>query len=299
MRATPLLLAGLGVTLAFRAGVWNIGAEGQLLVGAAAAAIVALATQRTLGGLSVPLALLASALAGAVWAGIAALLRQRFGVLEVISTIMLNFIAVYLIGYLVRGPMQEPTRIYPQSSSLDLAAHLPRLLPGTRLHLGALIALALAPLMWWALRRTAAGFRVRAVGANPEAAQSAGGIDVARTRAGAFVLSGALAGLAGGIELTGVTFALYENLSPGYGFTAIAVALLARLDPLAVIVTAVLFGGLESGALAMQREAGIPSATVSVVEGALILFALAGASRETERIRSWFARRRGSGEATP
>ena len=297
VRATPLLLAGLGVTLAFRAGVWNIGAEGQLLVGAAAAAVVALATQHALGALTVPVALLVGAVAGALWAGIAAVLRQRFGVLEVISTIMLNFIAVYLIGYLVRGPMQEPTHIYPQSPSLDPLAHLPRLVAGTRLHLGALLALAIAPALWWALHRTAAGFRVRAVGANPDAAQSAGGIDVARTRAGAFILSGALAGLAGAVELTGVTFALYENLSPGYGFTAIAVALLARLDPLAVILTAILFGGLESGALAMQREAGIPSATVSVVEGALILLALASSSPELGGLRARFQRRRVAPEA--
>ena len=279
VRATPLLLAGLGVALAFRAGVWNIGAEGQLLIGAAAAAIAALALERPLGALALPIALLSGAAAGAAWAGIAAFLRQRFGVLEVISTIMLNFIAAFLVGYLVRGPMQEPTHIYPQSETLDAAVRLPRLLPGMRLHLGAVIALAVAPLLWWSLRRTAAGFRIRAVGANPDAARSAGVIDVERTRTGAFIVSGALAGLAGAVELTGVTFALYENLSPGYGFTAIAVALLARLDPLAVVVTAILFGGLESGALAMQREAGIPAATVSVVEGALILFALAGAAR--------------------
>ena len=179
----------------------------------------------------------------------------------------------------------------------ELDAHLPRLIAGTRLHLGALLALAIAPALWWALHRTAAGFRVRAVGANPDAAQSAGGIDVARTRAGAFILSGALAGLAGAVELTGVTFALYENLSPGYGFTAIAVALLARLDPLVVILTAILFGGLESGALAMQREAGIPSATVSVVEGALILLALASSSPEPGGLRAKFRRRRVAPEA--
>jgi len=206
---------------------------------------------------------------------------------------------VYLIGWLVRGPMQEPAHIYPQSAALGPAAHLPRLIGATRLHLGALIALAIAPALWWALRSTAAGFRVRAVGASADAAHSAGGIDVARTRAGAFVLSGALAGLAGGIELTGVTFALYENLSPGYGFTAIAVALLARLDPLAVILTAILFGGLESGALAMQREAGIPSATVSVVEGALILLALASSSRGSSGLRTAFTRRRTVLEPAP
>ena len=299
VRATPLLLAGLAVALAFRAGVWNIGAEGQLLVGAAAAAIIGLALERTAGAGTLPIALVAGATAGAAWAGIAAYLRRRFGVLEVISTIMLNFIAVYLVGYLVRGPMQEPTHIYPQSEALDAAVRLPRLLPGTRLHLGALIALGIAPLLWWSLRRTAAGFRVRAVGANADAARSAGGIDVERTRTGAFVVSGALAGLAGAVELTGVTFALYENLSPGYGFTAIAVALLARLDPLAVILTAVLFGGLESGALAMQREAGIPSATVSVVEGALILFALASAARNDGWLSRLVARRRIAAPESP
>ena len=286
VRAVPLLLAGLGVTLAFRAGVWNIGAEGQLLAGATAAALIALDAPRALGALALPVALAAGAAAGAGWAGIAALLRRRFGVLEVISTIMLNFIAVYLVGYLVRGPLQEPTHIYPQSAALDAMARLPRLLAGSRLHWGALIALAAAPALWWALSRTAAGFRVRAVGENPDAARNAGEIDVERTRERAFLLSGAFAGLAGAIELTGVTFALYENLSPGYGFTAIAVALLARLDPLAVVLTAVLFAGLESGALAMEREAGIPAATVSIVEGALILIALAGSSAEMRRIRA-------------
>ncbi len=297
VRAVPLMLAGLGVTLAFRAGVWNIGAEGQLLVGATAAAVIALGAPRALGVMTLPVALAGGAAAGALWAGIAALLRQRFGVLEVISTIMLNFIAVYLVGYLVRGPLQESSHIYPQSAALDPVARLPRLLPGSRLHWGLLIALAAAPALWWALSRTAAGFRVRAVGENPDAARIAGEIDVARTRAGAFLLSGAFAGLAGAIELTGVTFALYENLSPGYGFTAIAVALLARLDPRAVVLTAALFGGLESGALAMQREAGIPAATVSIVEGALILLALAGSSTEMRRLRALFRRRGADGDA--
>jgi simple sugar transport system permease protein len=155
---------------------------------------------------------------------------------------------------------------------------MPRLVAGSRAHWGLVLAFAAAPVVWWVLARTAAGFRVRAVGANPEAAQSAGMIDAARTRTRTFLVSGALAGLAGAVQITGVTFALYENLSPGYGFTAIAVALLARLDALAVVLTAVLFAGLESGALAMQRDAGIPAVTVSIVEGALILLALAGAT---------------------
>ncbi|HUO50977.1 MAG TPA: ABC transporter permease [Gemmatimonadaceae bacterium] len=279
VRAIPLILAGLGVAVAFRAGVWNIGAEGQLLAGAAAAAVVALGSEGTLGSAALPLALAAGIVGGALWAGIAALLRERYGVLEVISTIMLNFIALYLVGYLVRGPLQEGTHIYPQSAPLAAAAQLPRMGAGSRLHWGLVAAVAAAPALWWWMSRTAAGFRLRAVGANADAAAMAGGIDVPRVRRDAFLLSGAFAGLAGAIQLTGVTFALYEDLSPGYGFTAIAVALLARLEPLAVVPAGVLFAALESGSLAMQRDAGIPSVTVSIVEGALILFALATWSR--------------------
>lgn len=277
VRATPLVFTGLAVALAFRAGVWNIGAEGQLLAGAAAATAVALAGDGSGGAWTLVATLVAGGAAGAVWAGIAALLRQRFGVLEVISTIMLNFIALYLVGWLVRGPLQEPTHIYPQSAAINGAVRLPVLFSGTRLHWGFVLALLAAPLLRALLRRSAMGFRIRASGQSPDAARVAGEIDVARTTLHAFVLSGALAGLAGGVELTGVTFALYENISPGYGYTAIAVALLARLDALGVIATGVLFGALEAGAVAMQREAGVPSVVVSVVEGALILLIVAAA----------------------
>jgi len=290
VRTTPLILTGLGVTLAFRAGVWNIGAEGQLLAGAAAAAIVALGMAPSLGAGALPLALAAGAAGGAIWAGVAALLRQRYGVLEVISTIMLNFIAAYLVGYLVRGPLQEGSHIYPQSSTLAPVVQLPRLIAGSRLHWGLIAALAAAPAMWWGLAWSAAGFRVRVVGGNPDAARSAGEIDVPRVRTRAFLLSGAFAGFAGAVQLTGVTFALYEDLSPGYGFTAIAVALLARLNPLAVVPAAILFAGLESGALAMQRDAGIPSVTVSIVEGALILLALATWAGSPSAPSSFFRR---------
>jgi simple sugar transport system permease protein len=271
VRATPLLLAGLAVALAFRAGVWNIGAEGQLLMGATAA--VAIASLPLPGAVRIALALIAAGAAGALWAAPAAILRRR-GVLEVISTIMLNFIAINLVGFIVRGPLQEPTHAYPQSSTLPLEARLPRV-PGTRLHLGVVIAALAAVLLWVLLTRTAWGFRVRAVGANTRAAAMAGMIDVPRTTLSAFLVSGTLAGLAGGIEATGVTFALYEGLSPGYGYTAIAVALLARLDPLLVMPSAFLFGALEAGATAMQRDAAVPAALVSVVEGSLVLLVLA------------------------
>ncbi|MEO6527121.1 MAG: ABC transporter permease [Gemmatimonadaceae bacterium] len=288
VRAIPLMFTGLAVAVAFRAGVFNIGAEGQLLAGAAAATAIALVVPRVGGPalLVVGLALLAAAVAGAVWAAIAAVLRARFGVLEVISTIMLNFVALYGVSYLVRGPLQEPTRVYPQSPTILDTLHLPRIAGAGRLHVGLLLGMALAVIGGWIFRHTAAGFRLIAVGENPSAAASAGGIDVVRTTTRAFMASGALAGLAGGVEVLGVTFALYDNISPGYGYTAIAVALLAGLDPWRVMLTAVLFGGLEAGAGAMQRDAGVPSSLVSVIEALLILTIVAAQARRLRKVHA-------------
>jgi len=279
VRATPLVLTGLAVAIAFRAGVWNIGADGQLLAGAALATAVGLAWGDALGWAALPIALVAGAVGGACWAGIAAVLRTRFGVLEVISTIMLNFVALDLVGYLVRGPLQEPSHAYPQSNEIPAQMHLPFLIPGTRLHWGFALGVCAAGILWWAMRSTAAGFRVRAIGANADAARIAGRVDVARTTTRVLLLSGALAGLAGAIEVSGVTYALYENISPGYGYTAIAVALLAGLDPLGVLGTGILFGALEAGALSMQREASVPSVVVTAVEAALVLLLLAMSRR--------------------
>ena len=275
VRSTPLILTGLAVALAFRAGIFNIGAEGQFLVGAAASTAVGVRWGTALGAVVIPLALLAGMAAGAVWAGIAAELRRRFHVLEIISTIMLNFIALHLISFLVRGPLQEPTRIYPQTASIPSAAQLPVIAPGTRLHLGFLLTIAIACALAWLLRHTAAGFRIRAMGAGPTAAASAGMIDVAKISRRVFLLSGSLAGLAGGIEVSGVTFALYENISPGYGYTAIAVALIAGLSPVGVIASGVFFGILETGATGLQRDFGIPAATATVIEALLVLLVLA------------------------
>jgi simple sugar transport system permease protein len=279
VRAVPLTIVGVGIAIAFRAGVFNIGGEGQLLVGAVAATVVGLSLNPHEAGVLAPvIALAAAALAGAAWAGIAALLRARFGVLEVISTIMLNFVAADLVSYLVRGPLQEPTHIYPQTELIAAAARLPRLIPQTRLHVGVLIAIATSVVCWWAITRTAAGFRLRVVGASPSAARIAGRIDVTRVAAAALLTSGAFAGLAGGIEVTGVTFGLYENLSPGYGFSAIAVAILARLNPLGVLGSAFLFAALETGALGMQRDAGVPSVVASAIEALVILIVIGAGS---------------------
>jgi general nucleoside transport system permease protein len=270
VRAIPLMLTGCAIAVAFRAGVFNIGAEGQLLAGAATAAAVALAMPHA-GWLTLIVALLAGSLAGAGWAAVAAILRERFGVLEVISTIMLNFVALYAVSYLVRGPLQEPTHAYPQSSAIADGVRLMRIPGAGRLHLGIAVAITITIAAGWMLRQTATGYRLMAVGESPSAAASAGMIDVRRVSALAFVTSGALAGLAGAIEVLGVTYALYEDISPGYGYTAIAVALLAGLDPWRVILTALLFGALEAGAGAMQRDAGVPSTLVAVIEAMLIL----------------------------
>jgi simple sugar transport system permease protein len=245
-----------------------------LIAGAAAAAGLAPLLGQVSGIVALPLLVLSGTLAGAAWAAVAAWLRRRFGVLEVISTIMLNFIAQNLVGFLVRGPLQEPLRIYPQSPTLADSLQLPMLISGSRLHIGVLVAVITSVALWYWLRNYASGFRVRALGQNVHAAASAGGIDVARVSFGVFILSGALAGLAGVVEYTGVTYALYENFSPGYGYTAIAVALLARLNMLAVLGTALLFGALDAGANAMQRDAGIPNVVVNVVHATLILLVL-------------------------
>ena len=283
VHATPLLIIGLAVALAFRAGVWNIGAEGQFYAGAITAAWIG-----TRWGLSSPLLAalllpLAAALAGALWAGIPALLRSRFGVLEVITTIMLNFIAEHLVGFLVHGPLQEAGRTYPQSDPLAAAARLSPLVPGSRLTAAFLLAVLLAILVWLFLERTRPGFALRASGANPLAARISGRIAVGRVTALAFLASGAMAALAGAAEVSGVTFALYERLSPGYGYTAIAVALLARLHPLAVIASAVFFGALEALASVMQRWYGVPSVTVYAVE-ALIILVIVAAERRARRL---------------
>lgn len=287
VRATPLLYVGLAVSLAFRAGVLNIGAEGQLVVGAIAASAVALGFGDGPRVLVIPLMIVAGAAGGAFWASIAAVLRRRFGVLEVISTIMLNFVALALVSWVVRGPMQEPTRIYPQTLTFGEGAQWPFLIAGQRLHLGFVIGIVVAVSLWWVLARTAGGFRVRAVGEGARAAQSAGGVGPERLSFRVFLVSGALAGLAGASEVGGVTWALYEGLSPGYGYTAIAVALLARLEPRAVIASAILFGALEAGGAGLQRDAGVPAVAVQAVTAVILLVVLVTTRRRQAVGSAW------------
>jgi len=225
--------------------------------------------------LHLPLVLGASVAAGAVWAAVPALMKIRMGVGEVITTLLMNFVGIHLAAWVVHGPLQEARGIFPQTDPVAASARLPALWAGTRLHWGFALAVVLALLLWAALRTTAWGFRVRAVGASREAARVSGRIPAERVVLTTFLLSGALAGLAGGVEVAGVTYALYENLSPGHGYTAIVVALLAGLHPVGVVVTAAFFGALEGGAGAMQRAAGVPAPWVDGIEALVILSVLA------------------------
>jgi simple sugar transport system permease protein len=267
----PLLLSGLAVALCFRAGVWNIGAEGQLLAGALAA--TALATQSPADApawLLAPAVSLAGAAGGALFGAAAGLLRATRGVSEVISTILLNFVAIQCVALAVQGPLQEASGAYPQSDAFPPGALLPAF---GRVHAGLAAGLFLAAALHWMVFNAAIGFRMRAVGLSPRAARFAG-IRPERIAVGTLALAGALAGLAGAFQVAGVTGRLYEGLSPGYGYTAIAVALLARLEPIAVVASALFFGALEAGAAAMQREAGVPAQATKVVQGVVLLLSV-------------------------
>jgi simple sugar transport system permease protein len=270
VKTCPLLLCGLAIAISFQAGVWNIGVEGQLLMGALAMAALGTHALPLPAGLALGAYLIAAAVAGAVWAGIAGLLKLRRNVNEVISTIMLNFVALGLIGYLVQGPLMEAGGRYPQTDAIAPALWMPRLVLGHRAHAGLPLALLIAGAMHVLLYRGVAGYEMRAAGLNPAAALLAG-IDVDSRLLLSLLVSGALAGLAGGIEVSAVTHRLYEHFSPGWGFTAIAVGLLGRLSPAGVVVAAIFFGALDAGSNAMQRAAGVSSVLVSIIQAVVIL----------------------------
>lgn len=270
LKSVPLLLTGLSVAIAFRAGVWNIGGEGQFIVGAIAALLAA-----RFGAIA---ALLASMLAGALWASIATAMRLWRNAPEVLTTILLNFTALHLLGWCVNGPLRESAGQYPQSDAA--AATLPAI---GELHAGIVLALIASIGAWWLISHTIEGLRLRATGLNPFAAQWAG-INVRAQLARAMALSGAAAGLAGGIELLGVTHRLFERFAAGYGYSGIAVALLAQLHPLATILSALFFGALVTGAGELQRTANISSAVATFGQAVVILLLIVfGAIEERKR----------------
>lgn len=269
LRSIPLVFTGLAVAIAFRAGVWNIGAEGQLLAGAIAVAALAAVTQAWPAALAVPAALLAAGIAGACWGWLAALLRVRRNVPEVIATIMLNFLAINATGALIRGPLRERAGTYPQTELLPSALILDRFLPPTRIHTGLFIAIVASVIVGLWMFRTVHGYRVRMTGLNPRAAEAAG-FQVSRIVTQAFLLSGAVAGVGGAVELMGVTHMVSDSFSPGWGYTAIAVGLLGGLQPVGVVLAALLFGALDAGAAAMESQAGVSHVVVEVIQGVVI-----------------------------
>lgn len=267
--STPILLTGTAVALAFRGGYWNIGAEGQLLVGAiAAAAVGQIAGMPQV--LQVPLIILGGALGGAVWALGPALLRVRFGIDEVVTTLLLNPVALLLVNALLHGPWRDPVSGFPESPRIVDAAEFPQLLERSRLHLGFVVAIVVVVTVGYVTSRTPAGLRLRAVGLSPEGARFAG-IDVSRTLLITALVSGAIAGIAGAGEVAGMQYRLTSGISPGYGYTGIVVATLGTLTMPGVTLAALFLGDLTVGASSAGRALGIPSQLGAVVQGTLLL----------------------------
>ena len=275
----PLVMAGLGIGLAFRAGLFNIGAEGQMVVGGLATAIAAFSFTGLPMILHLPLALLIGMSVGAVYAAIAGVLRATTGAHEVISTIMLNLISFRLLDYLLRQPyIQKEGRADPISRAVLETAELPRLLtfldPNLRLHLGLFIMLAAVAIVWWLLFRSKLGFAFRISGENPGAARYAG-IRAGLTVVLAMAIAGALAGLAGATQVSGVLGRATPGFTAGIGFDAIAVALLGRSHPVGILLAGLLFGALEAGGRQMQVDAGVSIDMISIIQALIIIFVAA------------------------
>ncbi len=297
--STPYIFAGLAVALGFKCNLFNIGAEGQIYVGALVAAFVGYSVVGLPWFIHMPLTFLAGALAGAIWGGIPGLLKARTGAHEVINTMMMNYIAFRLADFLLTGPMKRggAQGFIPISPTIDSSAYFPQLFPDPlRVHMGFLVAILVAVALWWVLTKTTVGFEIRTTGANSRAARYAG-ISVSKTIVITMALSGALAAMAGAGEVMGVNHNLAQGFSPGYGFDSIALALLGGGNPIGVVFSALLFGSLRNGATKMQSLAGIPIDIISVLQAVIIMFVAAPAIirwlyhlKAEDRLRTVFTR---------
>ncbi len=284
-RATPLIFTGLAAAIAFRARLWNIGAEGQLYMGAVAATLLGTGALAWPPMLLVPLLLIAGALSGAAMLAGPALLKTKLGVDEVVTTLLLNFIVVLFVGLLLEGPLKDPMGLgWPQAEPIVSEGELIKLAAGKRLHAGFLVALVLAVVVWAIDARSTLGLRMRAVGHNATAARFAG-IRVDRTLLWTALLSGGVAGMAGVSEVAGLKGNLTLDLSPGFGYGGIVVAMLARLHPLGVIATAIFVAGVFVGADAMSRGVGVPSYIADVIVATALLTMLAALLLLRYRVR--------------
>ena len=277
LRATPLIFAGLAVALGFRAGLFNIGAEGQIYIGALFATGVGIGFTGVPMYIHLPLAVAAGFVGGAVWGFVPGILKARTGAHEVITTIMLNYVSYLIVDLALRQPFyQRPDRSDPVSRFIEPSAILPTLLSDQRLHWGLILALVAAVAVWWLLFRSTKGFEFRAVGLNPAGARYAG-MNISRTVILTMMISGGLAGLAGASEILGTNLRLTPGFSPHWGFDAIAIALLGASRPVGVVGAAILFGALRAGATPMQAQTGIPVDLVVVIQGLVIMFIAAPA----------------------
>ncbi len=291
--ATPYIFAGLAVALAFKGGLFNIGAEGQLAVGAVFSSLIGYALPEWLGFdlpaiIHVPLAVLFGMLTGGLWAGIVGVLKAYTGGHEVINTIMMNYIALNTTSFLLNGIMKDrsPTNVIARTPLIAESARIPALFDGLRVHWGFVLALLVALLIWWLLNKTTLGFEIRTVGLNPDAAKYAG-INVKRIIILTMVLSGALAGLAGAVEVTGLNHRHELGFSIGYGYDAIAIALLGKSHPLGIVLAAFLFAAMRNGATRMQFLTQLPVDLISMLQALILLFVAADAIvRYIYRIKS-------------
>ena len=284
VKATPLLFTGAAVTFAFAAGYWNIGAEGQLLAGAIAAAGLGLAVKGWPPALAIPLIVAGGFAAGLLWALIPALLKVHLAVDEVVTTLLMNIVITFFISFLLSGVWRDPVTQQLHSPDIAEAAMFPKLIPLSRLHLGFIIAWLVVGICWVVLKRTALGLRMRAMGLGAEAARFAG-VNVNRTLLIAALVSGGIAGIAGASEVCGIHFHLIRDISPGYGYTGIIAANLGGLNPLGVSLASLFISLIETGAQTVSRALGVPIYLGNVVEAALLLVTLSMLLLQNYRIR--------------
>ncbi|MUT67065.1 ABC transporter permease [Paenibacillus sp. NEAU-GSW1] len=283
VKSIPLLLCGIGVAIAYRISVWNIGAEGQFLAGAMAATAVTIYFPNLPVYLTMPMMIAFSIAGGGIWGLLTAIPRTYFQVNELITSLMLNYVAVLALNYFVFGPWKDPQGMnFPGTPMFTDAQSLP-LIGDTRLHYGIIFAAIAVLLYWFLIRYTRWGYELRLIGANPEAAKNAG-IRISRHILLVMLISGGIAGLAGMSEVAGVSHRLMYGISPGYGYTAIIVAWLAKLNPFGIVVSAFLFGGLIVGGYSVQTI-GLPSSISSMIQGAILFFLIAGGMASKFRIR--------------
>lgn len=273
VKATPLIFTGLAATFAYRCGVFNLGGEGQFIMGAVVSVWFATTFQQLSGPITIVASLILGTVAGGIWGAIPGLLKAYRGLNEMIVSILLNYVATLFMSFLFTGPLMEANM--PQTAAVS--ARLPKILPPTRIHLGTVIAVLVALIVYYYLFNTSKGFQLRAVGYNKTAAH-VNGFKVNKIMIMAFIMSGAIAGLGGSVELHGVSYRLMSGFALGFGFDGVAIALIGQLNPIGTVLVAYFFAVLRAGANTMQAGSGIPTAVVDIIQALVIIFAVSGAA---------------------